>query len=88
MTNFNWKLEKGVYKLFLSSEDTKYSVVFSHGLMLPQDIPGKFYKIRNPDAVLSQEFYNLARAKDNCIKDYCFSIFCEEYKKNCQIYLS
>lgn len=68
--NFNWI---GAF-LYDGKKDTKYSVVFWEGPMIPQDVEGKLYKIKYPDEILSEDYYNLTRAKEHCISEYSTGI--------------
>lgn len=58
--HFNWKKNK----LFIMSKDTDYSVI-------PTNIDGykenTFFRIKFLNGNLSNEFYNLTTAKDNCL---------------------
>lgn len=54
--DFNWKKNK----LFLRTEDTKISVV-------PDKEQEGMFRVKWPDGVLSEDFYNLARVKDTAI---------------------
>lgn len=53
--DFNWKDKK----LYLGKTDTKFSVFNGE-----EDI----YWVKWPDGQISADFYNLTRAKDNCVK--------------------
>lgn len=53
-SDFDWKKNK----LYLTGKKTGYSVIEEKGH------PGMF-RIRWPDGILSEDFYNLTRAKDH-----------------------
>lgn len=54
------KLSFKFKKLYYFEKDTEFSVV-------PDDVEG-MWRVRWPDGVLSQDYYNLVRAKDHCAK--------------------
>lgn len=53
-SDYEWKNNK----LYLNDKKTGYSIVPDGGL-------GKMFKVRWPDGVLSEDYYNLTRAKDH-----------------------
>lgn len=54
------KLSFKFKKLYYFEKDTRFSVV-------PDSVEG-MWRVRWPDGVLSQDYYNLVRAKDHCAK--------------------
>lgn len=57
-SEFNWKNNK----LYLGKKNTGYSVI-------PHPEPNNsLFWIKYPDGEKSGDFYNLTRAKDNCVK--------------------
>lgn len=61
---FTWKDRK----LYLDGKNTKYSIFLHSGLTHPEFEETKLYKVRWPDGVLSEDFYNLTRAKQHVIQ--------------------
>lgn len=57
---FNWKGNK----LYLGDKNTKYEIRPCE----VENAPTAFYKIKFPDGVVSEDFYNLTWAKTNCIR--------------------
>ena len=64
-SNFNWKRNK----LYLGEENTGFSV---QQKFYASDT--NFYWVRWPDGVLSEDFYNLTRAREHCISEATKSI--------------
>lgn len=60
-SNFNWKGNR----LFLSRKDTKFGIKPCE----VKDAPISFYQIKYPDGSLSESYFNLTWAKDNCLTE-------------------